>query len=97
LPPRFCNNNTQHSYILFWSVTIYHHSDLNHEKSFGSHTIVDNHPRTCYILSRLPSYDGYGSKRYIRLKIQIDDFFAKHRVCERRKLRMLLVVLLLML
>jgi hypothetical protein len=22
LPPMFCNNNTQHSYILFWSITI---------------------------------------------------------------------------
>jgi hypothetical protein len=22
LPPMVCNNNTQHSYIMFWSVTI---------------------------------------------------------------------------
>jgi hypothetical protein len=43
----------------------------------GSMITSDSHPRTGYIRSCFLSCDGYGSKRYIRWEIHMDDFFAK--------------------
>jgi hypothetical protein len=62
----------------------------------GSMNTFDSHRCTGYILSCLLSYYGYGSKRYIRWEIHMDDIFLQSIVCvKEEKLRMLLVVLLL--
>ena len=54
-------------------------------KSSGSRPIDNNTSRTGYILSCLPSYNVIASKEYIEWEIEIDQIFAKHHMCNRRK------------
>lgn len=51
-------------------------------KSFRRCTKVDKYSRTGYNFSSLTSCDGYDSKRYIRQKIQMDENFPRHHMCE---------------
>ncbi|KAL6660832.1 hypothetical protein ACP70R_000216 [Stipagrostis hirtigluma subsp. patula] len=40
-----------------------------------------------YVLPSIPSYDGFGSNEYIAWEIEIDNIFAQHCMCERKKLQ----------
>jgi hypothetical protein len=40
-----------------------------------------------YILSFLPSYDGFDSNKYFSWEIEMDEMCGQRRICERRKLR----------
>jgi hypothetical protein len=37
-----------------------------------------------YIISSLPSYDGFNSNKYFAWEIGMDKNFRQHRICERR-------------
>jgi ribonucleotide reductase beta subunit family protein with ferritin-like domain len=40
-----------------------------------------------YILTSLPSYDGFDLNKYFAGEIEMDEIFEQRRICERRKLK----------
>ncbi len=56
-------------------------------ESIRSYSKIVASTRAGYILSCLPSYDGFGSAEYISWEITMDKIFAQHCMCDRRKIK----------
>jgi hypothetical protein len=55
-------------------------------KNQTSTTTISPSTTIYYILSSLPSHDGFDSNKYFAWEIEMDEIFGRH-ICERRKIR----------